>query len=505
MSERDYWNGLFATVDPWNYASEYEQQKYRHTLELLPDSRGASAVEVGCAEGVFTEMLAPRVDRLLAIDISDAALQRARVRCASKPNVEYRQHDISGGMIGSGYDLVVCSEILYYLRDRAAIEKFAGQVAGSLNPGGHVLMTHANIVSDDRTQTGFDFNEVGALTFGEIFSSRPELEFIRELRTDLYRVQLFRRVDGSQGADASGNVARGVPREVLIRKNARFEHPTIKWGGCAVTAAEAKHCWVAPEVPILMYHRIASDGPAKLAPYRVSAASFERQLAWLQRYGYRGMSLDDYFEHRFKKGVHEFPGKPVVITFDDAYADFYECAWPLLEQYGFGATVFVPTDYVGGTADWDGHYGTPARIMSWNQITELSKYGVSFGSHSCSHRRLSQMTREEVLDEAVRSKRILEAKLGVEIAAYCYPYASADPECRTLIEQSSYRFAVCGRGGDPPARDNPFYIPRLEIFGHDSIESFIARLPAPRPADPATQSKYFELKSRRDRATYMGR
>jgi len=516
LSERDFWNRVFAKCDPWNYANSYEQTKYRHTLELMPDLPVANAIELGCAEGVFTEMLATHVDRLLAIDISSVALKRARSRCRGNGNVSFARHDISEGMIGANYDLVVCSEILYYLHDRAAIEKFARQVWNSMKPGGHLLMTHPNMVSDDRSETGFDFNEIGAKGIGTVFASCAGLEFLRELRTDLYSVQLFRRAVATLNPEMSENNSPHSPREVLLRENDNFEHPSIKWGGCVVTTAEARHCWVTREVPVLMYHRVARDGPAGLAPYRIAPEAFERQLAWLQRYGYHSISLDDFFtlwfghpfRHRrwlFTQKIRDIPGKPIVLTFDDAYSDFYHNAWPLLRRYGFGATVFVPTDYVGGSADWDISYGPPAQIMSWDEIIELHHCGIHIGSHSCSHERLANLSKRDVLEDAINSRKRLKAKLGIEVSGYSYPYGSADADSRRMIEQANYKFAVGGTCGKPSDREDPFYIPRIEIFGSDSMEDFIAKLPEPRPAEEAARLKYYELKSRRDRATYMDR
>src|SRR5262249_60699373 len=87
LNEREYWNAIFAKEDPWNYASCYEQTKYRHTLELMPEPPIGRAIELGCAEGMFTEMLAPRVDHLLAVDISDVALERARAQCAGAAEI----------------------------------------------------------------------------------------------------------------------------------------------------------------------------------------------------------------------------------------------------------------------------------------------------------------------------------------------------------------------------------------------------------------------------------
>ena len=502
MKESEYWDRFFAKQDPWNHSSEYEQVKYRHTLELLPADGIARAIELGCAEGMFTAMFAPRVGELVAVDIAETALQRARARCAAHRNVTFLQHDIAAGVPGEPYDLVVCAETVYYLRDRAAIQRFAADVVRALRPGGRALLTHANMVADDRSITGFDFNEVGAQTIGEIFAQQPELDFERELRTELYRVQLFRR---REARAAPQKVPPGTPRETLVRVNARFEGSTVKWGGCIVTEAEAKHCWVSDEVPVLMYHRIADDGPEALTPYRVRVLEFERQLAWLQRYGYRGITLDQLYRWRFERKLKSIEGKPIVLTFDDAYVDFYEHAYPLLRHYGFPATVFVPTAHVGRGAEWDSEHGPAAEIMSWDQIAELSAAGVQFGSHSRSHRRMTELTPEQVLDDANASKAELTQRLGVEIAGYCYPFGAANPAVVDSIRRAGYRFAVRGLRGERPAHADPFQLPRIEVFGTDGIESFVAKLPEPKPSSEEQRSAYAALRSRRDRGTYMDR
>ena len=136
--ERDYWDRVFARPDPWNYAGAYERRKYRHTLELMPDEPVGCALEIGCAEGMFTELLADRVGSLLAVDISEVALERARARCAGKGHVGFAQADIGEGVIGGGYDLIVCAEVLYYLPDYAAVERFARQVREELDRGGQL-------------------------------------------------------------------------------------------------------------------------------------------------------------------------------------------------------------------------------------------------------------------------------------------------------------------------------------------------------------------------------
>ena len=199
------------------------------------------------------------------------------------------------------------------------------------------------------------------------------------------------------------------------------------------------------------------------------------------------------------------PGKPIVLTFDDAYLDFYETAWPLLRKYGFTATIFVPVNFVEGRADWDGEFGEPARLMNWEQVVELHAQGVGVGSHGCSHTRLSDLSESEVSEDATRSKDILEQKLGAEVSDYCYPYTVSNMKIQQLLAATGYQSAVGGKEGKSLDRQNPFNIPRIEIFGSDNMDEYIRKLPKTSPAPVAERMNYYRLRATRDRATYMGR
>ncbi|MGO8352247.1 polysaccharide deacetylase family protein, partial [Rhizobium johnstonii] len=93
-------------------------------------------------------------------------------------------------------------------------------------------------------------------------------------------------------------------------------------------------------------------------------------------------------------------GRPVMLTFDDAYLDFFPDAFPILAENDFGAEVFVVTDKVGGRSDWDSAYGEPAPLMSWANIQELHQKGISCGSHLATHTPASAIDNEALLAEA---------------------------------------------------------------------------------------------------------
>src|SRR5262249_10549827 len=125
-SERSRFETVFAThVDPWRYASAYEQTKYEQTLSLLPAGRIGRALELACAEGHFTVQLASRVDDLVAADISRIALDRALERCGHLGNVHFARLDLTADELPGRFDLIVCSEVLYDVGGQRELEGVA--------------------------------------------------------------------------------------------------------------------------------------------------------------------------------------------------------------------------------------------------------------------------------------------------------------------------------------------------------------------------------------------
>ncbi|HEX2100737.1 MAG TPA: SAM-dependent methyltransferase, partial [Candidatus Synoicihabitans sp.] len=192
---RLYFEELFsAQADPWKYTSPYEQTKYAQTLGLLPRKRFKRALELACAEGHFTVQLAPRTEQLVATDISEVALGRTRQRCAAYSNVRYAQLDLLRDSLPGQFDLIVCSEVLYYSGSISNLRAIARKFEQALAPGGYVVHAHAHLVVDDPKSPGFDWDHpFGAKRIGEIIGSTRGLRLVRELRTPLYRIQVFQK------------------------------------------------------------------------------------------------------------------------------------------------------------------------------------------------------------------------------------------------------------------------------------------------------------------------
>lgn len=132
--------GLYEqSADPWSYeCSEYEREKYASTLAALPVGRIASALEVGCSIGVFTEQLAQRCEHVLAVDFSERALQLAHARLDALDNVELRLASFPEQAPAGPWRLIICSEVLYYLQ-APALDRAIAWLAERLREGACVL------------------------------------------------------------------------------------------------------------------------------------------------------------------------------------------------------------------------------------------------------------------------------------------------------------------------------------------------------------------------------
>ena len=138
-----YFERLYAAdIDPWRFeSSAYERDKYAHTMDALGGRRFAAGFEVGCSIGVLTARLAGQCERLLSVDVADAALARARERCRGDAHVQFERRSIPADWPDARFDLIVLSEVLYYLAP-ADIARAAEATVRSLLPGGVVLMVH---------------------------------------------------------------------------------------------------------------------------------------------------------------------------------------------------------------------------------------------------------------------------------------------------------------------------------------------------------------------------
>jgi predicted TPR repeat methyltransferase len=140
---REFFEDLYArSEDPWAFAtSDYEREKYTDTLAALDDAHFEHGLEVGCSIGVFSERLAEVCDELVGIDVSERALAIARRRLSGRPGVTLARMTFPEEMPEGPWDLVVCSEVLYYLDD-AAFGLAVQRLRSALEGGATVLAVH---------------------------------------------------------------------------------------------------------------------------------------------------------------------------------------------------------------------------------------------------------------------------------------------------------------------------------------------------------------------------
>jgi peptidoglycan/xylan/chitin deacetylase (PgdA/CDA1 family) len=184
------------------------------------------------------------------------------------------------------------------------------------------------------------------------------------------------------------------------------------------------------KLPILNYHGFETrpgqyDWLGEEKPYVVTAETFSAQLEEMVRCGFRTLELSGI--KAWKEG--NIPEKAVVITFDDGLKSHGEVAAPILEKAGFKGLFFIPVKLVGQK----GH-------MDWNDLKDLSRRGFEIGSHGWRHVPLTQLPESEVREEFVKSKAVLEEKLGVPVKSFSIPRGFYNESMRAVAREAGYEY-----------------------------------------------------------------
>jgi LmbE family N-acetylglucosaminyl deacetylase/SAM-dependent methyltransferase len=156
-------------ADPWGVDTRwYEQRKRELVLAALPRPRFRRALEIGCSTGALTAALAARTDRVLAVDSSATAVRAARHRLQGEPDVDVAELVVPSEWPDGAFDLVVVSEVGYFLSP-AALEGVVGRVGASLTPDGAVVLCHWRhpvegwVLDADQVHRAFETDELPPL------------------------------------------------------------------------------------------------------------------------------------------------------------------------------------------------------------------------------------------------------------------------------------------------------------------------------------------------------
>ena len=221
-------------------------------------------------------------------------------------------------------------------------------------------------------------------------------------------------------------------------------------------------------VPILCYHRFGT----KTSKLNVTPAAFEQQMEWLARNGYTVVTLARLA--RFLEGKEALPAKSVAITIDDGYRSSYEIAYPILRKYGFPATVFLYTDFVGASD-----------AMTWAQMKDMTSSGlVTIQPHSKSHANLTQRLpnetdaryRDRIRREVDAPVTVIKERLSEPIFAFAYPYGDVNEYVVDLLVKDSVGQGVTVTPGGNPFYAYPYMLRRTMIFGNDDLDAFKSKL-----------------------------
>jgi peptidoglycan/xylan/chitin deacetylase (PgdA/CDA1 family) len=223
-------------------------------------------------------------------------------------------------------------------------------------------------------------------------------------------------------------------------------------------------------IPILMYHQIA-DPPEAVDRLAVSPAAFADQLACLQAAGFTTLTASA-LAAGLAGEVAALPQRPVVLTFDDGFADFHAKAMPLLERYGFTGTVFVTTAWIADSGAPDAKFRRPGRMLSWSQIAEAAATGVEIGAHSHGHPELDMLAAESLQRELELSKALLEQRLGRPVPGLAYPFGYSNAAVRCAARDAGYQYA-CAVANTAVGQDfDAMALPRLTIRQSTSLRAF---------------------------------
>lgn len=209
---------------------------------------------------------------------------------------------------------------------------------------------------------------------------------------------------------------------------------------------------------ILTYHSIDDTG----SPISISPADFRRHVDWLASGRLPVLPLSELVQ---ESGATD----AVSLTFDDALVNFAEHAWPALSARGLPATLFVPTDHVGGKNDWADRRSAPAtgipslELLDWAALGRLAEEGLTLGSHGRRHLDLRRLGEKELDDEVAGSARILARETGTEIDAFAYPYGAVDARVAAAAG-GRYRLACTTELRPLKTGDATHLLPRLDTF-----------------------------------------
>jgi len=224
-------------------------------------------------------------------------------------------------------------------------------------------------------------------------------------------------------------------------------------------------------IPILVYHQIAA-APPKGAPFRslyVAPDAFARQMRWLKRLGYQGLSMSALLP--YLRGQRQ--GKVVGITFDDGYSNNLQHALPVLRGLGFSSTCYCVSQRLGLNNDWDAAVGiAPAALMPAPQLRQWAAAGQEVGAHTRHHVHLPELPADTCVQEITLGKLELEDASQSPVRHFCYPYGNFEAAHVAMVRQAGFATATTTARARCQIGQDLLQLPRVPVVRSTTLPVF---------------------------------
>jgi peptidoglycan/xylan/chitin deacetylase (PgdA/CDA1 family) len=237
-----------------------------------------------------------------------------------------------------------------------------------------------------------------------------------------------------------------VPTPIPTPKPLSFSEMNTLYGPCI-------------HLPVLMYHHIQTEDAAKLnkqTNLTVYTDIFQKQMQYLKDKGYNVASMSDLVNY-FDNGT-AIPTKSVLLTFDDGYEDFYTDAYPILQNLGFKATMFVPTGLINNPD-----------YLTWDQIMSMNG-PVLFANHTWSHKNVGVSTSAMQYEISTANTQLSDHNLNSP-KVFAYPYGLDTPQSEKYLESLDYKGAFTEKPGSTLCKQQRFSLPRIRV-GSASLSNY---------------------------------
>ncbi len=237
-------------------------------------------------------------------------------------------------------------------------------------------------------------------------------------------------------------------------------------------------------VPVLMYHSISDRAAPAFRRWTVAPALFADHMAYLAGERYTSLTASEY--SACLAGAAGLPEKPVVITFDDGYADFAEQALPVMRTHGLSSTLFVTSGYIGRSSEWlVRERETDRPMLTWDQLVEIGGDDVEYGGHGFSHRQLDTLPLVEALEDVAAGKTLLEERTGRHVSTFAYPHGYSTQGMRRGLADLGFESAHAVVHAMSSLDDRPYAVSRLIVDADTDLPTFASLLdPGAVPVHP---------------------